>query len=103
MLDVWIDWIERTESVVRFYIQSFGHSDNNNNNNTQICTRQCLINQLNMNIKYELQSIISLNNKSIAESKAQKVARVLQRSKIKCFQITFECCKSWGKPNRQRE
>ena len=32
--------------------------NNNNNNNTQICTRQCSINQLR---NYELQSIDSLN------------------------------------------
>ena len=74
----------------------------NNNNNTQICTRV-----FNESIKqlrdYKLQSIDSLNNKSIAESKARKVAWVLRKSKIKCFQITFERCKSWGKPNRQRE
>ena len=33
--------------------------------------------------------------KSIAESEARKVARDLRRSKVKCFQITFERC-DWG-------
>ena len=58
--------------------------------------RQCSINQLLKQIKdYELQSIDSLSNKSIAESEARKVARDLRWSEIKCFQITFERCKRW--------
>ena len=78
-------------------------NDNNNNNNKYTNLYVPVFNQSIKQVKdYELQSIDILSNKSIAESEARKVARDLRWSKIKCFQITFERCKRWGEPNRQR-
>ena len=51
------------------------NNNDNNNNNIQICTCQCsTIKQIK---DYELQSIDSLSNKSVAESEARNVARDL--------------------------